>query len=121
LPEGITPILQIIRAALSDIETEDTRIWLLYANRTADDILCREELESFSSERFSYHYTVTTAPPQWEYSVGYITDEMMVERLPPPSDDSLILACGPEPMIKFAVKPNLARLGWDIAKSLIVF
>jgi nitrate reductase (NAD(P)H) len=106
---------------LSDIETRDTHIWLLYANKPADDILCREELESFSCERFSFHYTITKGRPQWGHSVGHVTEKMIAAHLPPPSDDSLILACGPEPMIKFAVKPNLVRLVWDIAKSLVVF
>jgi nitrate reductase (NAD(P)H) len=36
-------------------------------------------------------------------------------------DDTLALACGPPPMIKFAVSPNLEKMKYDMANSFIVF
>jgi len=122
---GITPILQVIRAVLNDHEDKETRMWLLDANKTEDDILCREELETLcqqhTSERFRLHYTVEQVPQCWRYSTGRISDTMLKEHLPPPSDDSLILTCGPGPMIKYAVQPGLERLGWDTARALVIF
>ena len=38
---------------------------------------------------------------------------MIQSHLPPPGPDTLILACGPPPMIKFAVAPNLDKLGFE--------
>ena len=37
---------------------------------------------------------------------------MIKDHLPEPSDDTLILMCGPPPMINFACLPNLDKLGY---------
>lgn len=47
----------------------------------------------------------------WEYSQGFISEDMVREHLPPPGDDTLILMCGPPPMIQFACNPNLDKVG----------
>ncbi len=38
---------------------------------------------------------------------------MISKHLPPPSDDTIILMCGPPPMINFACNPNLDKLGYN--------
>jgi cytochrome-b5 reductase len=38
---------------------------------------------------------------------------MLQEHMPPPSDQTLILMCGPPPMINFACQPNLDKLGYS--------
>lgn len=38
--------------------------------------------------------------PAFVGSEGYITDEVLKAHAPPPSDDSMILVCGPPPMMK---------------------
>ena len=48
----------------------------------------------------------------WRYSSGFVNADMIKEHLPPPSDDALIVMCGPPPMIKFACNPNLEKLGY---------
>ncbi|GBE78768.1 Nitrate reductase [NADPH] [Sparassis crispa] len=122
---GITPILQVLRSILHDPDDSGTRIWLLYANRTEADILCREELDALhtmhGASRFSLHYTLTVPPDSWMHSTGRITDDMLAAYLPPPSPDGLILSCGPTGMIRDVVKPGLQRYGWDIEHSLVVF
>lgn len=50
--------------------------------------------------------------PGWKYSFGFINDEMIKSHLPPPSPDTVILMCGPPPMINFACIPNLDKLGY---------
>lgn len=47
----------------------------------------------------------------WEYSQGFISEDMVRDHLPPPSDDTLILMCGPPPMIQYACDPNLDKVG----------
>ena len=37
---------------------------------------------------------------KWEGGVGYLTPELAKQQLPKPSDDNLILVCGPPPMMK---------------------
>lgn len=49
----------------------------------------------------------------WKYSKGFVNDEMIKGHLPPPSNDTVILMCGPPPMINFACQPNLDKLGYS--------
>jgi len=110
---GITPMLQVIAAVLKDA-TDPTELSLLYANQSADDILVREQLEELAAahpRRFRVWYTVDRPAAGWAYSSGFITDGMISEHLPPPADDTLVLMCGPPPMVKFACQQNLDKLG----------
>ncbi len=36
----------------------------------------------------------------WKGGISYVTLEMASEHIPPPSDDNLVLVCGPPPMHK---------------------
>ena len=111
---GITPHLQVLIAALDD-DDDETEFSLIYANQTEEDILARTLLEDLANRhptRFKLHYTVDKASEGWGYSVGFIDAEMIAQHLPPPSNDVLVLMCGPPPMIKFACKPNLEKLGY---------
>jgi len=111
---GITPMLQIIKAILKD-ENDKTNMSLIFANQTEDDILVRKELESIQSEypdRFSLWYTLDRPTSDWSYSSGFINDEMIGKHLPGSCDDSLVLMCGPPPMINYACIPNLEKLGF---------
>ncbi|KAG2156769.1 uncharacterized protein EDB93DRAFT_1307360 [Suillus bovinus] len=121
---GITPILQVLRSILQNAESE-TRVWVVSANKTEQDILCREELDLLfalhGKGRFKLHYALSVAPEEWPYSVGRINDVLLSEHMPRHSEHGLILACGPDAMITHAVKPGLQSMGWDIEKSLVVF
>lgn len=48
----------------------------------------------------------------WEYSSGFITADMIKEHLPPPGEATLILVCGPPPLIQEAAHPSLEQLGY---------
>jgi len=112
---GITPMLQIITAILKDPE-DSTKMHLLFANQTEDDILVRNELETLQKKypsRFSLWYTLDFPNADWKYSKGFINKEMIEQHLPPPGPETLILMCGPPPMIKFACEPNLEAIGYD--------
>ncbi|RVX22523.1 Nitrate reductase [Vitis vinifera] len=120
---GITPIYQIIQAVLKDPE-DDTEMYVVYANRTEDDILLWEELDAWAEkhERLKVWYVVGESIRKgWKYSLGFITESILREHIPSASGDTLALACGPPPMIQFAVQPNLEKLGYDIKNSLLVF
>ncbi|VDM61597.1 unnamed protein product [Angiostrongylus costaricensis] len=113
---GITPMLQIIKAILKN-PIDRTRISLLFANQSEEDILCRKELDELAadhSDSFSVWYTVDRPPENWKYSSGFINDQMIKARLfSPPSEDCVVLLCGPPPMINFACTPNLDKLAYD--------
>ncbi|MGH0117233.1 UNVERIFIED_CONTAM: hypothetical protein FKN15_046154 [Acipenser sinensis] len=54
----------------------------------------------------------------WEYSQGFINEKIIKDQMPPPGDDTLILLCGPPPMIQFACIPNLEKLNYDKSKII---
>jgi len=112
---GITPMLQLVRAVFRD-PSDTTCLSLLYANQTEDDILLRAELEEVAAEhpdRFKLWYTVDRPAEGWAYSSGFISADMIQQALFPPSEDNLVLLCGPPPMINFACTPNLDKLGYS--------
>ncbi|XP_035620677.1 NADH-cytochrome b5 reductase 3-like [Oncorhynchus keta] len=110
---GITPMLQLITAIMKDPQ-DQTVCHLLFANQTEKDILLRPELEEIAANhptRFKLWFTLDRAPEEWEYSQGFISEDMVRDHLPTPGDDTLILLCGPPPMIQFACNPNLDKVG----------
>lgn len=111
---GITPMYQVIKAILKNPE-DKTQIKLLYANRTVDDILLYDELETLAAqhENFDIWYTLDIPPEKWGYSSGFINREMLELSMFPESKDGLVLLCGPKPMIDYACIPNLRKLGWE--------
>jgi len=115
---GITPMLQVIRQMFKDPQ-DKTTVSLIFANQTENDILLRPELDELAAQhrsRFNLHYTLDKAPEGWKFSEGFINDKMISAQLPAPSDDTLILMCGPPPMVQFACIPNLDKLGYDASR-----
>nr|CAB3235111.1 NADH-cytochrome b5 reductase 3-like [Phallusia mammillata] len=117
---GITPMLQLIRQCLKD-PNDKTKLWLIFANQTEDDILVRKELEECATKdpgHFKLWYTLDRAPIGWKYSTGFVDEQMIREHLPAPSLDAMIFLCGPKPMIDMACLPNLEKAGHQ--KSRVV-
>ncbi|RWW34727.1 hypothetical protein GW17_00000495 [Ensete ventricosum] len=123
---GITPVYQVIQAVLRDPE-DRTEMHLVYANRSEDDILLWDELEGWARdhpEQFKVWYVINEAKrgEEWRYSTGFVTENILRDHIPTGgSDDTLALACGPPPMIQFAVVPNLEKMKYDTANSLMLF
>lgn len=117
--------MQVLRSIFLDALDTETKVWLISANKTEKDILCRNELDAlyaqYGPHRLKLHYILGNAPPGWMGSTGRIDNDMLREKMPCPSEQGIILVCGPEPMIKYAVKPGLQAAGWDIEKYLVVF
>ncbi|CAK9296664.1 unnamed protein product [Gordionus sp. m RMFG-2023] len=140
---GITPMFQMLQAILLNPTpgNKDIQFDLLFANQTEKDILLKDEIEALAKmfpTRFRYWYTVDklTEDPkdsgkEWPYDIGYVNAKMISQHLPSPSAvsngstsqttsngvvenlETLILTCGPPPMIKFAVSPALSKLGYS--------
>ena len=116
---GITPMLQIIEAVCAD-PNDSTQLSLIFANQTEGDILLRSRLDELARKHpnFRVWYTLDRPPASgWAYSTGFITPDMVAKHLPAPGPDTLVLLCGPPPMLEFACKPALAQLGFE--KSLV--
>ncbi|XP_059166940.1 NADH-cytochrome b5 reductase 3-like isoform X2 [Physella acuta] len=112
---GITPMLQLVRQVFKDPE-DKTDLWLIFANQTEKDILLRPELDEIQNEhpnRFHLWYTLDRPEAGWKYSSGFVNDEMISQHLPPPGPDTVVLMCGPPPMINFACIPSLDKLGYN--------
>jgi len=103
---GITPMYQLIHAILRDSK-DATELSLIFGNLTEDDILLRNELEKKISEykkQLKIYFVLDKSNPGWTGGTGYITPAIIQTHLPPPSPDTLILMCGPPPMMNVMVK-----------------
>ena len=90
---------------------------MIFGNKSTTDILLKEELENLSKSEtlnFKPFFTIDSKTPEenWTGGVGFITKEMIKERLPAPSDDTLILMCGPPVMCKNVLMPYLQEMGY---------
>lgn len=110
---GITPILQVITKVITTPE-DTTKISLIYANETENDILLKTELDEMAKKypNFSVHYTLTTPPANWTGSVGYVKKEMIERHLPKPSPENRLFICGP-PEMKRSLIEVTSELGWE--------
>jgi len=119
---GITPMLQIIRAALKN-PLDLTTISLIYANVNPDDILLKAELDELAAkhpQRFQVYYVLNNPPEKWDGGVGFVSAEMIKERCPEPSSVPAamkIMMCGPPPMIT-AMKKHLDTLGYEKPRTV---
>lgn len=111
---GITPMFQLIRAICED-DRDLTKVSLIYANRSEGDILLREELDTFARrypKNFEVYYMLDQPPADWKYGSGYVTKELMAEKLPAAGADTKIMLCGPPGMVN-ASKKSLVSLGFE--------
>ena len=93
---GITPMLQIIRAALKNPQ-DPTRLSLIYANVNYEDILLKKELDELANKypsRFRVFYVLNNPPTGWTGGVGFVSKEQIATHLPASHDNIKILLCG---------------------------
>ena len=104
---GVTPMLQIIREVLSNPE-DRTELSLIFANVSESDILLRAELDALAYlyPNFRVYYTLDKPPSGWTGGVGFVSEEMIRKKMPPPSDDHLILVCGPKGLLEHVSGPK---------------
>eukprot|EP00878_Enallax_costatus_P004942 GHUV01005198.1.p1 GENE.GHUV01005198.1~~GHUV01005198.1.p1 ORF type:complete len:307 (+),score=67.97 GHUV01005198.1:76-921(+) len=110
---GVTPMYQVAAAILKDPK-DTTKISLIFGNLTADDILIKQELDDLTAshpDRFSVYHVLNTPPENWTGGSGFISKDMIQQRLAPPAADVMVLSCGPKPMCD-AMKGYLDDLGY---------
>jgi cytochrome-b5 reductase len=110
---GITPMYQVSQYILNNAK-DTTDLSLIFANVSEDDILLRKELEEFAENRsnFKLYHCLNNAPADWKQGVGFVSEAMIRERLPPATEkDALILLCGPKPMVD-AMEKHLRTIGY---------
>ncbi|GAA6043668.1 hypothetical protein JCM8097_008597 [Rhodosporidiobolus ruineniae] len=116
---GITPMLQIIRAALKNPK-DTTHLSLIYANVNPEDILLKSELDELAAahpKRFQVYYVLNNPPANWDGGSGFVTTDIIRERLAPYKEDAKMLLCGPPPMMT-AMKKSLDELKWPAPRTV---
>jgi ring-1,2-phenylacetyl-CoA epoxidase subunit PaaE len=111
---GITPILSLLRSVLS--REPNSRIMLIYGNRTAKDIIFKEALEDLKDRfigRLVVHHVLSREQQEIELFNGRIDAEKieaLLKSFAPASRIDHAFLCGPGAMIEDA-KATLIRLG----------
>jgi cytochrome-b5 reductase len=96
---GISPMYQIIRRVLDNPQDQKTRLWLIYGNKTEQDILLKKELDALQAkyaDRLKVKYVLEK--PTEGYEQGYVTDKMIKEMMLG-GDKRRIFVCGPNEML----------------------
>ncbi|KAL2327096.1 hypothetical protein Fmac_020523 [Flemingia macrophylla] len=86
---GITPMFQLIRAILENPK-DKTKVHLVYANVTVDDILLKEELDNYANkypQRFEVYHVLNKPPAEWNGGIGFISKEIIKSHCPDPAPD----------------------------------
>lgn len=99
---GLTPMLQVIQEIVKNPE-DNTEATFIFANKTEQDIILKKELDEMAakSDKLNVVYLLDKPPTDnWQGELGYLTVDMAKKYFPPPSNDNLILVCGPPPMMK---------------------
>jgi cytochrome-b5 reductase len=101
---GITPLYQLIQGILNN-PTDRTKMTLVFGVNTENDILLRDEFESYQKQfpdRFKVVYTVSSnsiEKTSTEFRNGRVTKELLKELLPSSSgNDTKVFLCGPPAM-----------------------
>ncbi len=115
---GITPMISMIRTILK--HGIDVDMSLLFANKTIDDIILKDEFDRYADQyaNFRRYYVLNKAPDRWEMGTGRIDLELMKDKLPAPSDDTVIFLCGP-PMMQLDLRKKLIGIGHK--KDKVIF
>ena len=83
-------------------EDDETKVNLLFANRSEKDIFLKDQIEDFrkkNPERLNVTYVVDHASSNdWKGETGYINKDIINKYLPKPSNDTMIFICGPDQM-----------------------
>lgn len=105
---GVVPLIAMARAHSQ--AGSDAPMQLLYALRTPEDALFRDELSHPSATvRTTWHYS-RAVPPGWPRSAGRLTPEDIQTNTLPRDQSPLTYICGPTGFVE-AVSQTLASLG----------
>ena len=100
---GITPFISICKYC-TDMHL-DTKVTLLYGNRTENDIAFRKELEAMQeqNENLKVVFTLSEADSEWKGARGLITAEMIKKEIRA-YKETVFYTCGPPAMVEIMGK-----------------
>lgn len=106
---GITPGYGLLaRILLTPGDATELRV--IDANNTENDILMRDELDEFernSRGQLKIMHVLNDPRDDWKGPRGFVTEDMIKRHLFEPSEESVVLLCGPPVMMEKAVLPVL--------------
>ncbi|PWA03442.1 hypothetical protein BB558_000384 [Smittium angustum] len=112
---GIAPMMQVIHKVIGNPE-DTTKIKLLFANVTENDILLKDELDRIREEhpeQLEIHYVLDNPPKGWTGETGYISEEMIKKYMPSPEmgDDCIVYVSGPRGMNELVKGKKIVEKG----------
>jgi ferredoxin-NADP reductase len=115
---GVAPFRSMLHWLLADpVRHQDKQLWLLFGNRTAEDIYYHEEFLKLAGQHSNFHYkpTLSRGADEWQGLRGYVQEH--VPEIVHGRADMHAYICGLDKMIK-ANRELLKGLGWD-RKSIL--
>jgi ferredoxin-NADP reductase len=96
---GITPLMSICKYCTD--KRLNTKITLLYGNRTENDIAFRRELETMREQNANLKvvFILNEASNEWKSATGIIDAEMVKKEIPD-YEETVFYACGPPAMVE---------------------
>jgi len=96
---GITPLRSICKYC-TDMKL-NTKVTLLYGNRTEADIVFRQDLEQMQRQNNNLRIVLTLAEPEtsWKGYTGNIDAEMIKKEIPE-YRETVFYVCGPPAMVQ---------------------
>lgn len=106
---GLTPCLQVLKEIVKN-PLDRTEVHLVFANNTEDDILLKGQLDAIAAAHPNVHVTYVVAQPSasWKGDRGFVSASVIQRCMPGPSDEHLVLVCGPPPFMD-AVSGNKTK------------
>jgi len=115
---GIAPFRSMLHWLLANpARHQNKQFWLLFGNRTRNDIYYHDELLRLAERHPTFHYvpTLSRGGPEWQGLRGYVQEH--VPGIVEGRTDLHAYICGLDKMIK-ANRDLLKSLGWD-RKSIL--
>ena len=103
---GLAPLRPVIYHIINHRQ-DYGRVTILYGARTPGDLLYTNEYEAWQSHDIELMVTVDRADENWTGQVGVVP--MLFYRLRVKPENSIVLSCGPEIMMRFVVFEGIAR------------
>lgn len=96
--------MQVIRKVFDEKKGDkNTKITLVFANQTEEDILLKDELDGYAKaypDRFKVVYALDRPPKNWDGIQGFVSADVIKKYMPgPDAQNSLVMVCGPDPML----------------------
>jgi ferredoxin-NADP reductase len=106
---GITPLRSICRYCTD--KRLNTKITLLYGNRSERDIAFKEELETMQeqNENLKVIFTLNEPSSEWKGATGIIDAEFVKKEIPD-YEETVFYTCGPPAMVE-AMEKLIEKLG----------